>query len=582
MASVNIWQRFLIERITCYNGQWYCYICMSTLQSLEEVEYHLQNARSKISHQIFLEKWQMSDFLNNVLKLSNMKCKELLNHGIVIRDCQEDYFCVSCQCSLLSLYDLDEHLEKESHKNCIQVITENMTKKIEIINKNMSPLKYFEEINYNVILNEKLTDLTFCGLCDDFIYKSYIEDHTSNIHHVARKFKLDIFEDFAIYVYFEKERKIEPLHLNSRKLDGTIWPENSNKNLIAMYKCDVCNIMIEENNVINHEITIHKISALKYVDKWLLYHITPIDSIQINISSTSILFKCSICNELMHGIFVLEYHCIKHEHQTNLEVLGKNKEQKSDNRENVRCYLELFEFLSIIFFENNGETMQPMEQPVIYIKNDYRNFNKSLSNSLQDKMEFKYICIACNKIFESTYEVFKHLGSERKHIAHYRNVLRSYNCGRQDIPVPALNEHNINIGRQVMKFPVSTENISMDTSQQVNVNETQTQIEYANIVNLMLSDSQNDKVHSYTNTIGLYSSFDTDLKIGMTQIPWEKTRVIGWKRVERYRLENEMREDTHWEVQGTRICKLSGKEKETWKHTWVESKEIRRWRAGWQ
>jgi hypothetical protein len=224
-------------------------------------------------------------------------------------------------------------------------------------NKNMAHLISEKQMkNDDVVLREKFLDIAFCSLCDNFIEKSYIESHTSNIQHVARKFKLGIFEDFAIYVYFEKERKIEPLHLNSRKLDRTVWPEDYSKGLIEKYKCDICNIMIEENDVINHEITVHKISALKYVDKWLLYPITPINSIKINSSSSSILFKCSICNELMHGIFVLEYHCVKCKHKKNIELLAKNKKQKSDNRENVESYLELLEFLSIIFFENNGVT----------------------------------------------------------------------------------------------------------------------------------------------------------------------------------------------------------------------------------
>jgi len=55
---------------------------------------------------------------------------------------------------------------------------------------------------------------------------------------------------------------------------------------------------------------------------------------------------------------------------------------------------------------------------------------------------------------------------------------------------------------------------------------------------------------------------------------WGESR---WRRVARFRLGNEIREERYWEEEEKKLCRLCGDKVETWEHVWEECKT---WREG--
>lgn len=60
---------------------------------------------------------------------------------------------------------------------------------------------------------------------------------------------------------------------------------------------------------------------------------------------------------------------------------------------------------------------------------------------------------------------------------------------------------------------------------------------------------------------------------------WGESR---WKRVARFRLKNEMREDKYWKEEKKGICRLCKNERETWEHVWEECRQWKEREGGWQ
>jgi len=48
---------------------------------------------------------------------------------------------------------------------------------------------------------------------------------------------------------------------------------------------------------------------------------------------------------------------------------------------------------------------------------------------------------------------------------------------------------------------------------------------------------------------------------------WAESR---WRRIARYRLGEGVKEGKYWMREEERICRMCGREEETWKHVWEE------------
>lgn len=602
-----MYQHFFARHITRYNEQWYCYLCK--LKNLTDVERHLQEVHSDINFQI-------SDFPDNFSKLSDTKCKKLLYHGIVMKDILQNsnsentrYFCVLCKCSIPTLDHVNQHMAGKQHQKYTSSIkledfpneqqnsniNDNVFINIKVQTELISNSKFFAKIHpvcknklaknnstnnseikeeeesvasseydkknrnsNNVLQVESCVNMSFCILCDRFDHKNSIEKHIQEKQHKSALKILKKNQEVICIINFEKDRKtIKPLQLNSRKLDGTIWPEYTNT--ISKYTCDQCNIMIKENDIINHEVTIHKESmtfSIKDINDLNL----SVDrkNIKINISSYYPMFKCSFCNEIIHGISMLENHFSKCQHKENIKLLIKTKKQEYNHSKNVESFFELLEFLNLISFKNNGDIVQTMEQPVMYIKNHRASIKKNSDDLIENK--FTYICIACKLKFYTIKDVFDHLSTRGKHLKHFQNILLTYNyihnicittkelgtnktqadsliC-TEEISIDTLEEQNkmqaeqyINnnsdlitkisstgsINKTQADSLVCTEEISIDTLKEQNINKTQAGQYINNNSNLIAkisTDSKNDISQSEDSNSGLFMSPDISLEMG--------------------------------------------------------------------
>lgn len=496
MQEAKMHEHFVMQHTIRY-GQWYCHLCKSMFQSLGDVECHLQEAHPGIGT-------QRSDFLDKSIELSDTNCRELSNHERVMQDIPQDYFCALCQCSLPSLHHFHEHSRGKKHKHMIKCnenhinanigledatnkqklnndITANENVSVNVFDGNESirkrPSNFRAEekrINHEIMVHKsdmsstefiynqspaitnyavqikRYIDVAFCCLCDLFIYRTIIESHVTNRRHMLAVSVLKIFKQQATFIIkLEKKKEtINALQLNSKKLDGTMWPEYTET--AAKYTCDKCNEVVEENDIINHETTIHKssiMSSMRYILDW-----SPAAR-NLNVTIDYPLFKCSFCNEIIHGILSLSIHFSKREHVENIKSLIEIKRREYDNSKNIQIYFEPVELLSLISFENNGRAVQIKEQSVMYIKNHTTTF---WTNSIRKK--FIYVCFTCQCKFNDTNDIINHLCGTLKHLTQFQNIFLTYSYVRN---ISKSKELNVNETHEV-KSLVCTEDISID------------------------------------------------------------------------------------------------------------------------
>lgn len=65
-------------------------------------------------------------------------------------------------------------------------------------------------------------------------------------------------------------------------------------------------------------------------------------------------------------------------------------------------------------------------------------------------------------------------------------------------------------------------------------------------------------------------------------IPGYEKRVAEsrWRRVARYRMGNEMRNNWYWRGEEERLCRMCGMKRECWQHVWEECLDLGE-RRGW-
>lgn len=517
MKLAEMYKYFLAQYITYCNGKWYCNLCK--VKNLTDIYSHLQEVHPDITS---LSRYiPISDSQNKSIELSDTKCRELLNRGILINMSQNYstlYFCVSCKCSIYTLDNVYEHLKGRKHQTCTsnvaisddtneqQKSSENINGKQSIVSVNIKTqteveskseiqlncedklgkdhstkeaifsssssdsetkeeekrIVYEKDKNSNNILQiERSVNMCFCTLCDAFMHKCFIEEHVRHKRHVSATSALKTKQQAIYIINLEKDRKIiKPLKLNSRKLDGTVWPECittlKTRNYIT---CDRCNEKIEKNNIINHEVAVHKSKIIFSNDSHVLN--------EENINTCDIpfyypMFKCSFCNGIIHGLSLLRVHFSKCRHKENMKLLTEIKKQEYNSSKNIESFFELLEFLNLISFENNGNTVQIMEQPVMYIKNHRKSFHDLNQN------HFTYICIVCKCKFDAIEDVIDHLCKKKKHLEHFQNILLTYN-----------HIHSISVTKELgtnktqpIESPICTEDILIDILKECNINET--------------------------------------------------------------------------------------------------------------
>jgi len=494
MKFTNIYKYFVAQRITRYNGQWYCYLCKCILQNME-IGHHLRENHSNITNQI-------PDFLESLADLSDMRCRELLNHGIVMSDLQI-YFCVPCQCSMLSLYHIDGHIKGNRHKKCMENILklQNVLKNSDneasgeqsnvsidmrttkqhfnelefpmktqlICEKEVKIFSYESNTEENMLSSNSSEEnnedddildfettvdyMLFCSLCDKFIDHFSTEEHMLSEQHVSF---MKIFNQQAQYIIkLESTKKIiRSLQSNIRKLDGTVW----SKYIVSttMFSCDKCETeMIEENDLVNHEIILHKdnVKSISGIDnQTFTFKIKLLVHIYSSRFKNYPMFKCSLCNEIIHGVLLLQNHFSKCKHEKNISKLAWIKLEEHDDCKNVNDSLELLEFLSIISFKNDNETLRAMEQPIIYIKT--RNtYYKNPKCSIQKR--FIYICIICRCIFHRTQDVIEHFRKKGEHLHQFENILHTYNLIYDKMYLTTSLKNHDAFGHQIIKLPIS-------------------------------------------------------------------------------------------------------------------------------
>ncbi|XP_077264371.1 uncharacterized protein LOC143898644 isoform X1 [Temnothorax americanus] len=508
----------------------------SAFQSFTDLMRHSQEAHSDVNPQI-------SGFWEKSIESSGIIRRKLLNHERAMQDMPEEYFCKLCQCPIPSLDHCQQHLNGKRHKCMIEsnekdntIIPEDLGNKQQNVNKNttdnqdisvnafdgndsirnlqsnfrteeestVSVKSYNEDsINDGVLqIKRRIDIMTYCCFCDAFIYKTIGNNHEIDTLHSAVLSKLKIFNrEAACTINLEEEKKtIRPIQLNSKKFDGTAWPEYTET--AAKYTCDHCNKVIEEDDIINHEITVHKsdmTSSMKYIYDWSS------TTRDFNITIHYPLFRCSFCNEIIHGVLSLSNHFLTFKHKENIKSLTDIKRREDDSCKDIQIYLEPFEFLSIISFENNGGTVQIMEQPVIYIKNHYTTF---CENTIENK--FIYVCLACSYNACETHKILDHLCKTSKHLKHFKNIFLTYNY-----------IHNVSVskdlstnGTREIESQVSKEDISIDNGSFVkhNISETQVNAELchnnSSIAAANISSRNDESCQNEENDSGLFISLD--------------------------------------------------------------------------
>lgn len=62
----------------------------------------------------------------------------------------------------------------------------------------------------------------------------------------------------------------------------------------------------------------------------------------------------------------------------------------------------------------------------------------------------------------------------------------------------------------------------------------------------------------------------------------KKWRESRWRRITRFRLENEMRKSRHWEEEEKKRYRLCRESEKTWRHVWKKYREWKSGEGGWQ
>lgn len=524
------------------NATYFCIFCNCSIPTLDHVNEHLKGKK----HQT----------------CKNDTNSDLLNHGIIMEHLLQNhnvkYFCVPCNYSISTFEHINKHLQENKHQRYISSIKSglsneqqnsnenindnvsvNIKTQMELINKSKpfteiqsvyenkltkndlinghkteeesvtSSGSYEKDNNSNNVLQvERCVNMFFCNLCDRFDNKLNISNHEQDKRHISTRSVLKISNQQALCITIleNNRRTIKPFQLNSRKLDGTMWPEY----IKTMSKCDQCNMIIKENDIINHEVTIHKenmMSSMKYIHDSTL----SIDKKNVNIFNYYPLFKCSFCNEIIHGISMLKIHFSNYWHEENIKLLITTKKQEYNDCKDIESFFELLEFLNIISFENNDNTIQTMEQPIMYVKNHCASFHKNLDNLVEDK--FSYICIACKSKFYAIQSIIEHLSTKGKHLKHFKNILLTYNHIHS---VCTTKELDIN-KTQASESPVCIENTSINTLGEHNINEIQAAQYIDNNSDLIIqtnTDSKDDIIsQNRENNSGLFICDDIAIEI---------------------------------------------------------------------
>lgn len=518
-----------------YNAEYFCIFCNCSIPTLDHVNEHLKGKKHQICK-------------------SDSK-PELLNHGIIMEDflqnCDVKYFCVPCNCSISALKNIDKHLQERKHQRYISSIKSSISNKqhsnenisdnvfinvktqMEHINKSKflaemqpvcenkltndksinghkikeeedsitSSVSYQKDSNSNNVLQvERCVNMCFCSLCDKFDNKLNMSKHVRDKRHISAISALKINQEATYIIILENDRKtIKPLQLNSRKLDGTMWPEYI-KTMSNVIICDRCNIPINETDIINHDITIHK-EYMKSSMEYIFHSTLPINKKNVNIFNYYPMFKCSFCNEIIHGISMLKIHFSSFQHKENIKLLITTKKQEYNDCRNIESFFELLEFLNIISFENNDNIIQTMEQPVMYVKNRLASFHKNSDNLVENK--FSYVCIACKNKFGGIQNVIEHLSTKKKHLKHFKNILLTYN---HIYNICTIKELDINKTRAA-ESSICIENMSINTLEEHNINKIQTAQYIDNNSDLINTntDSKNDILsQNRENNSGLF------------------------------------------------------------------------------
>lgn len=523
------------------NIKYFCIFCNCPMSTLDNVNEHLKGKK----HQKYKSDTKL----------------ELLNHGIIMEDLLQNYeakyFCVPCNCSISTLKHINKHLEEKKHQKYVRNIKSdfpnkqqnpndnvndnvsvNVKTQVERVNKLKSFTKiqsvcenkltkdnsingheikeeeesvtssgsYEKDSNSNNVLQvEKCVNMCFCNLCDKFDNKLNICKHVEDKRHISALSALKINQQTTYIIILENDRKtIKPLQLNSRKLDGTMWPEY----IKTMLKCDQCNVIIKGTDIINHEIITHKesmMSSMKYD-----FHDLTLSAVKknVNIFNYYPMFKCSFCNEIIHGISMLEIHFTNCQHKDNMKLLITTKRQEYNDSRNIESFFELLEFLNIISFENNDNTIQTMEQPVMYVKNHSASFHKSLDNLVENK--FSYICIACKSKFYAIESVIEHLSTRYRHLKHFKNILLTYNHINSICTTKKLDINKT----QATESSICIENISINILEEPNINKMETAQYVNNNSNLIKTNSKDDILpQNNKNNSGLFMPDDISVEI---------------------------------------------------------------------
>ncbi|RLU15278.1 hypothetical protein DMN91_012272 [Ooceraea biroi] len=430
----NVYKYFLVHRITRFNKEWYCDLCECTFQRcIKEVEQHLSCANHSD-----IDK-RMSDFLESLADLSDLECRQLLNWGIVMRDL-DNFFCAWCQCPMLSYYNIDGHLRGNRHKKCEKVRKNIGSQNLDDTEKKKLPCTSEEddESNDDTVLDTAL----FCILCDAFVPIS-TKRHIVNKQHVLF---VELFNQAKYIVKFETGKEIiRPIQLNIRNLDGIVCSKYCNA-FTATLTCDKCDKIIEGNDLVNHEMTLHKDTVKSFISSEVNNKTSTFKiKLLVDISSSRFkdypMFKCSFCNEIIHGVLLLQQHFTKCKHEENMVKLVQIKKEEYNSSNNAKDYLELFEFLSIISWKNDNGTLQATEQPVLYIKIRRRAHTKP---NCSIREQFKYVCFICHCALQSTKNIITHFGDKQVHLHQLESTLHKYNLVYRDMypaPSPKM-EHN--------------------------------------------------------------------------------------------------------------------------------------------
>ncbi|XP_012543747.1 uncharacterized protein LOC105841153 isoform X2 [Monomorium pharaonis] len=535
MQERQAYKQFVMQQ-TLHYGQWYCHWCKCTFQSLADVTCHLHKIHPDIGNQIT----NFNKFNNFTLLDTNYR--KLLNNEIA----KQNYFCIPCQCSLPSIDHFHEHSMGKRHTHMISkkkyidanIISENLANKQEALNNETESKIYDQAVSLNVAKNYLIRDLpsnckakkenivssesyskdstsdnlqiekyiykAFCCLCDVFIFNTVIKNHVIIETHAFIASQLEISSKQTMCIMkIEEERNT--IKVNGKYLDGIIWPKYTST--ATKYICDQCNKTIEENDVINHERTVHEnsmISSMKFICNWPLIG-------DFNIAIYYPLFKCSFCNEIIHGVLSLSMHFSKSKHKENIKLMIDIKRQH-DSYKNVQIYLEPIECLSLISFENNGRIVQVKEQPVMYIKNHCTTFSK---NILFDKLI--YICFACQYTCYKTNDIIQHL-CNKKHLQDFKNIFLTYNYIHN---ISTSKKHNVNKAHEVKSLVSKDASIS-DGSSNYNINKTQVNTKQhcnRNLMGAINADNKSDRSRQNKNNFGFFISSDIFAEINKLMVP---------------------------------------------------------------